>query len=189
MSANANQDSGLERKNVSRRKVEANRRNASKSTGPKTSRGKAYSRRNANEHGLFAMGPFMFDSTNREKHTRYKDLLDRLSTDYNPVGVAEELEVQRIAVCWWKLGRAWRCENAAITAELGDFEIHYERRTKPNTISSEDQARLVLLRKALVEIDSADTISAELRETMFANDPEFQKEWESLERAVKRKLH
>ena len=131
------------------------------------------------------MGPFLFDTTNRENHEQYSELLDRLSADHKPVGAAEELEVQRIAVCWWKLGRVQRYENAAITAGLADVEVRYEQRMHPNTISSEDQARLVLLRNAESEIESTDTISAELREKMFANDPEFRKQWESLEKAVR----
>jgi len=38
----------------SERKLAANRENAKKSTGPKTPTGKAFSRRNALKHGLFA---------------------------------------------------------------------------------------------------------------------------------------
>jgi hypothetical protein len=38
---------------VSERKLKANRENAKKSTGPRTSRGKGFSRRNALKHGLF----------------------------------------------------------------------------------------------------------------------------------------
>ena len=40
------------------RKVEANRRNALQSTGPRTPRGKAYGRRNALKHGLFVWDPY-----------------------------------------------------------------------------------------------------------------------------------
>jgi len=43
---------------VSQRKLRANRQNALKSTGPKTRRGKAYGRRNALKHGLFAKDLF-----------------------------------------------------------------------------------------------------------------------------------
>ena len=44
---------------VSPRKITANRQNALKSTGPKTLRGKAYSRRNAVNHELFTMDLFI----------------------------------------------------------------------------------------------------------------------------------
>jgi hypothetical protein len=43
-----------EKPSVSIRKIEANRLNALKATGPKTARGKSYSRRNATKHGLLA---------------------------------------------------------------------------------------------------------------------------------------
>src|ERR1035438_3881176 len=49
------QEAGSEKQTVSNRKVQANRQNASKSTGPRTRRGKAFSCRNALKHGLFAM--------------------------------------------------------------------------------------------------------------------------------------
>jgi len=41
---------------ISEKKLNANRENAKKSTGPRTLGGKAYSRRNAIKHGLFARG-------------------------------------------------------------------------------------------------------------------------------------
>src|SRR5579862_1552705 len=44
---------------VSARKVNANRQNAQKSTGPRTPRGKAHSRANSLKHGLFAMDIFV----------------------------------------------------------------------------------------------------------------------------------
>jgi hypothetical protein len=45
---------------VSQRKVEANRENARKSTGPRTIEGKANSRRNTIKHGLFARDRMAF---------------------------------------------------------------------------------------------------------------------------------
>ena len=43
---------------ISERKLKANRENAKKSTGPRTARGKAFSRRNAVKHGLCASDLF-----------------------------------------------------------------------------------------------------------------------------------
>ena len=55
-------------------------------------------------------------------------------------------------------------------------------------LSSEDQARLVLLRSAKAEIESTDKLSDELRSKMFGADPNFRKRWEFLEKVTKEKL-
>src|ERR1035441_8400965 len=107
---------GSEKRTVSSRKLRANRQNASKSTGPRTPRGKAFSRRNALKHGLFAMDVYMATLTEWEDPDEYKNLLDRLAEDYRPVGAAEELEVQRIASCWCKLSRVWRYRSEEHTS-------------------------------------------------------------------------
>jgi hypothetical protein len=188
MTTQVDQEAGSEKQTVSNRKIRANRQNALKSTGSRTQRGKAYSRRNAIKHGLFVMSPFIYDSTNRENHAHYQEILDGLAESYKPVGAAEQLEVERIAACWWKLGRAWRYENAEIAAGHVNSALRVHQRMSRTPLSSEDQARLVLLRSAEAEIESTDTISDELREKMFAADPEFRKQWESLEKATKEKF-
>jgi len=105
---------------VSIRKVEANRQNALKSTGPKTPRGKAYSARNAIKHGLFS-GQIMDFISHGEDPTEYEEILNGLRAKYEPMGTAEELEVERIALCWWRLKRAWRYENAMNRVALRDL--------------------------------------------------------------------
>lgn len=47
-----------------------------------------------------------------ETEAEFGDLLKSLCQQYQPVGRAEELEVERIAVCWWRLKRVWRFENS-----------------------------------------------------------------------------
>jgi hypothetical protein len=94
--------------------------------------------------------------TEWEDPDEYQTLLDRLAEDYQPAGAAEELEVQRIAVCWWKLSRAWRYENAEIAFKL--CASHAEL-SKLEILSSEDQTRLVLLKNAESEIDATGKIS------------------------------
>jgi hypothetical protein len=159
---------------VSARKIAANRQNALKSTGPKTSRGKANSRTNALKHGLFAMDLCIASLTKWEDPDEYQKLLDRLTDSYQPVGAAEELEVQQIAVCWWKRSRAWRYENAEIAIQL--CKKHAEL-SKWETLSSEDQARLATLKNATMEIEAAGELSEELKQKIFA-DAEFQKLWD-----------
>jgi hypothetical protein len=171
------EDGGPGKKPVSVRKIQANRLNASKSTGPKSPRGKGYSRRNALKHGLFAVDLYMAALTKWEDPNEYQDLLDRLLRDYQAVGAPEELEVQRITACWWKLSRVWRYENAQIAGKLC---TRHAELNKLKTLSSEHQAHLVLLKNAETEVETTGKISDELDARMFA-DVGFRKLWESVE--------
>jgi hypothetical protein len=177
MSTQVDHEAGAEKRTVSKRKLQANRQNALKSTGPRTPRGKTFSRRNALKHGLFAMDLYIAALTECEDPDEYQNLLERLAEAYQPVGAAEELEVQRIAVCWWKLSRVLRYENAQIAVKLC---TRHAELNKLETIPSEDQARLVLLKNAELEIEATGRISDELKGKMFA-DREFGKLWESVE--------
>src|SRR6266702_1232117 len=105
---------------VSKRKLQANRENAKKSTGPKTRKGKEYSRRNALKHGLFAMNSMDFDVL-QEDPEQYQELLEGLREQYQPSGQAEELEVERVALCWWRLKRVWSYENVVNRVARRDF--------------------------------------------------------------------
>jgi len=89
------------------RKIAANRRNAKKSTGLKTSRGKTISSWNSTRHGLLAQRlPFIPDKD--KKH--FARLLSSLRQDLEPVGTVEEVLVERIAQEYWRLGVAARHE-------------------------------------------------------------------------------
>jgi hypothetical protein len=125
----------------------------------------------------------------RENWQQYQKLQTRLADYYQPVGAAEELEVERIAACWWKLGRAWRYENAEISLGQMELEERRQRVIDSQKLSAEEQARLDSLRTAKTEIESAGSISDELMEKMFAAfDPGFRKQWDFLEELTKEKL-
>lgn len=100
---------------VSLKKAEANRRNAKHSTGPRTAEGKQRSRRNALKHGIFASALLVDDAEDAEQ---FHKLLCEVRADYEPVGSVEELLVERLAVCWWRLQRALRFEANAIARSL-----------------------------------------------------------------------
>jgi hypothetical protein len=172
---------------VSAQKIAANRQNALKSTGPKTPKGKAHSRTNALKHGLFAMDMPIREIANTESSQQYPALLKLLQEDYEPVGIAEHLEVERIAACWWKLGRAWRYENAEIAYEL--FEVEMSRRglmwsEEPISHSRlcSEHATLDLLRKAKTEVEATGKISDELKAEMAAADERFRGVWADVEK-------
>lgn len=56
-----------------------------------------------------------------EDSSEYEELLEDLRDQYQPVGRAEELEVERITLCWWRLKRAARFENAENRVAMRDI--------------------------------------------------------------------
>ena len=112
---------------VSIRKIEANRRNAEHSTGPKTEAGKRASRLNAVTHGLLARVVVITAGDYREDPEEFAHLLEDLRLEFAPEGRAEDLEVQKIAVCYWRKMRAMRYEQGAIRKRTGDIREREER--------------------------------------------------------------
>jgi hypothetical protein len=94
------------------RQIEANRRNAHKSTGPVTEEGKQRSRCNAVRHGLTAetvIGAL-------EDAEDYKAFEAAIIADYDAQSAVERELVLRLASLFWRLRRA-------TTMETGLFEI------------------------------------------------------------------
>ena len=181
MSAN-NPDNNVvvKRRPVSARKVEANRLNAAKSTGPRTAAGKANSRKNALKHGLFlrAIGQ-TFHNEDREK---FLDFCERLLNEMQPVGPSEESEVEYIATCWLRLARLWRYENAGI--ESGERLVAYafETQLQQPYIEHPGRAKLMsLLQSAKSEVEANGRISAELLEKIFNQDVYIKFYWPEYE--------
>jgi hypothetical protein len=101
---------------TSYRQIEANRRNALKSTGPRTAHGKEQSRCNALRHGLTAetvIGAL-------EDAEDYKAFEAAITADYDAQSAVERELVLRLANLLWRLRRA-------IMMETGLFEMHAER--------------------------------------------------------------
>src|SRR5215469_2628391 len=85
----------------SARKTIANRKNAQKSTGPKTEQGKATVSQNATKHGLTASEMHCEDDLDLNLD-EYKESLLKA---YKPKGPAEEEVVSRIIAQSWRLRR------------------------------------------------------------------------------------
>ena len=103
---------------ISTRKLEANRRNAQRSTGPKTPKGKRTISRNATKHGILAGE--VVNTALGERREDFYALLKELWEHHKPVGRAEEMDVEKIAVGSWRLKRVFRAENGEI-AGGGEF--------------------------------------------------------------------
>ena len=168
---------------VSERKLKANRENAKKSTGPRTAIGKAFSCTNALKEGLFVRQITDFEAL-REDPEEYQELINGLWDQYQPIGKGEEIEVERIAVCYWKLKRVWRYENAVNLAARRDFvgrELK-EQAQYCEKLDKEDKAIIGELQNARKEIEDTGQVSQELRQRIFAISPGFEAFWAGLEK-------
>ena len=87
--------------------IEANRRNAKLSTGPKTARGKQISSLNALRHGLTAQHVTLFDETEEDFRAFHGELIAAL----NPEGAVEVHLAERAVLCAWRLQRVYRIET------------------------------------------------------------------------------
>ena len=123
------------------RKLEANRRNAQQSTGPRTQTGKKHSRRNALKHGILAVS---LTPTEDESARDFHQLVSKLRGEYRPVGVLEDMLVQKIAVCWWRQKRALECEFTLVPRAFTNEIIELERAVDPESATSADRLRRVL---------------------------------------------
>jgi hypothetical protein len=92
---------GKENSMATLKQFEANRRNAQKSTGPKTPEGKAVISMNALRHGLRAR-TVVLPGENREEFTQ---LCDDLEVEWHPQSRTEQFYVEQMAVSQWKLTR------------------------------------------------------------------------------------
>jgi hypothetical protein len=83
------------------KQFEANRRNAQKSTGPKTSEGKTAVSMNALRHGLRARTVVLPG----EDPTEFHQLCGDLQAEWTPQSRTEQFYVEQMAVSQWKLTR------------------------------------------------------------------------------------
>ena len=126
---------------TSYRQIEANRRNALKSTGPKSEEGKQASRCNALRHGLAAETVI----GSLEDAEDYKAFEAAITADYDAQSAVERELVLRLASILWRLRRA-------TTMETGLFEIQadhiHDYRENRQLLSDSRDVIHTLLRRA-----------------------------------------
>jgi hypothetical protein len=109
-------------KTVTSKQLAANRRNAQRSTGPRTPKGKARSRWNALKHGVLAQAVIPEPLLPFESRQEFDHLLATLRGEFMPQSALEEMLVETVATCYWRLGRVLRAETAAISRRLLSLE-------------------------------------------------------------------
>ena len=110
---------------TSQKRIEANRRNAQRSTGPRTAPGKAESAQNATTHGLsrlhvnpLAPGCFL----KIEDENQFRILLDEYVATYNPQH-RDELDLLTEGVyAKWRQQRLWLAETNQIEIAIAQGE-------------------------------------------------------------------
>jgi len=109
---------------TSYRQIEANRRNALKSTGPKSEEGKQASRCNALRHGLTAetvIGAL-------ENAEDYKAFEAAITADYDAQSAVERELVLRLASILWRLRRATTMETGLFEIQADPMQNYLENR-------------------------------------------------------------
>ena len=87
--------------------IEANRRNARRSTGPRTAQGRRVSSMNALKHGLTAQHVTVFDENEADFRRFHRQLVRVL----RPHGAMEAQLAERAVICAWRLRRVYRIET------------------------------------------------------------------------------
>jgi hypothetical protein len=145
--------------------IEANRRNALQSTGPRTNTGRAIASRNALKHGLTAEQVILFDES-REAFDRFcGELIGALK----PRGPIENQLAERIVINAWRLRRAYRIETGLFgrarsawregaTEQTSDIDLVFLRLSTSNgdelsKLSRYEAAIERSLRKALQDLE------------------------------------
>ena len=98
----------------------ANQKNAQKSTGPKTAEGKARVAQNPRKHGVVSKEVVVRGGDGRERAADFVELLESLHAQFQPQDAVEQIPVDRVAACYWRLRRAQRYEVGAVRERLDD---------------------------------------------------------------------
>ena len=109
--------------------IEANRRNAQRSTGPKSDEGKARVRRNAIKHGMTALT--IMPVLPQEDPKELEDKIQQAITARKPRDPFEHDQVCRAVRLSWELDRAERVATAHLA-----HRVRMAARSGPETVSA-----------------------------------------------------
>jgi hypothetical protein len=163
-------DTNSERAKISERRLAANRANAKKSTGPRTQRGKGYSKLNSFKHGLLAK-KVMFDDRGKLLDPELFGLYEALCEQYGTDDIRVQLLLDTLIMDCWRMKQALELEVSA-KSRIGSFLAHpcipqVQRYATANRNSF--MKNLDLLSKAK-KADDEDEVDAEMPEKVSQSD-------------------
>lgn len=113
--------------------INANRKNAQKSTGPRTEEGKEAASQNATKHGFCSCKNVI----RSESQDEYNLFHDEMIADLSPAGAMEFMFAERIVNLSWRLKRAEVFQNAVTESMADDIYDRY----LDNYIRAKNQAK------------------------------------------------
>ena len=125
--------------------ITANRKNAQKSTGPKTSEGRAAVRLNGLKHGLTS-DILVLEG---ESESDFENLLDSLEAEHQPATPTEVILVRQMAMASWRLLRLVHMEAGHYRVRRVDLKDLFKDYTK---LSEPDRQAII------AECDSSHTL-------------------------------
>jgi hypothetical protein len=135
---------------ISEQKLEANKLNALKSTGPKTPEGRAKSALNAIKHGLCAQTVII----SSENSDEFRAFAKNLTTDFAPINQVERNMVKRIVSLSWRLERATKYESLVLDKIL---KAQFEADTQNNETNPTNVGHVSLPKGEASVLDSNST--------------------------------
>lgn len=131
---------------ASKKQIDANRKNAQKSTGPKTEAGKAAVAQNALKYGVHSRHIVLNAPRLREDPGEFECLLEELLHELAPQTLFQKYLVHKIAVCLWRSRRVVMAETSVINEQIRKIDAFYEvsgmdRRCHDRDFASEDECR------------------------------------------------
>jgi len=96
---------------TSERQIAANRRNAQRSTGPRSPEGREISSRNSQQHGVLSQRV----TTDVEEKEIYERMLNSFMEEYGPRSEKEILLVERLANLFWRERRLIQTERSQLS--------------------------------------------------------------------------
>jgi hypothetical protein len=134
---------------ASMKRIRANRRNAKKSTGPKTIDGKKRSRMNALKHGLDAETLILPG----EDPAAFRDRLDAWRSGHPPRSPREEDLLEQAVRLSWRLDRADRALDAYLAERLARDEDARRQRAEAQAVEAVEIGRRLLASPPLPTYD------------------------------------
>ena len=126
--------------------IKANRKNAKKSTGPRSDEGKTRSAKNSLKHGLLARDTVMPG----EDPADFDRQLSALEADIQPTNSLEFELVRQMADAQWRMRRLTRLETGFLAAAVDDQRRHLEKR-RPDELRPGYDGETLLLGSAMLD--------------------------------------